>query len=316
MVWLSVVFVLAATVGCKAQGTPAKDSDAKATIQDPVLARRIEVMVRSQFNVPAEYNVTFGARTPSKIPGYDSLRITLSHEKHITTTDFLISTDNKSLARFETFDLTHSPGQDIAVNNRPIRGNPAAKVTVISFDDLECPYCARMHQQLFPETLDRYGDKVRFIYKDDPLVEIHPWALHAAIDANCIADQNGGAYWGYVDYLHAHGQEVTGPDRDLKKSAEMLDKIAREQGKIFKLDATKLDACLQKQDETAVRASMKEADTLGIDGTPYLFIDGEHVNGALPAEQVWLVIDRALRAAGEEPPPPATPPAPLPTLGK
>jgi len=316
MAWLSVVLVLAATVGCRAQENAAKDSAAKATIQDPVLARKIEVMVRSQFNVPAEYTVTFGARTPSKIPGYDSLRITLSHEKHVTTTDFLISTDNKSLARLETFDLTHTPGQDIAIDHRPIRGNPAAKVTVITYDDLECPYCARMHQQLFPETLDRYGDKVRFIYKDDPLVEIHPWAMHAAIDANCIADQNGGAYWGYVDYLHAHGQDVTGPDRDLKKSAATLDKIAQEQGKIFNLDATKLDACLQKQDETAVRASIKEADALGIDGTPYLFIDGEHVNGALPAEQVWLVIDRALRAAGEQPPPPATPPAPLPTLGK
>ncbi len=189
-------------------------------------------------------------------------------------------------------------------------------MTVISFDDLECPYCARMHQQLFPATLDRYKDKVRFIYKDDPLTEIHPWALHAAVDANCIAEQNGGAYWGYVDYLHAHGQDVTGPDRDVKKSAATLDKIAQEQGKIFGLDSAKLNACLQKQDDAAVRSSMNEAEALGIDGTPYLFIDGEHINGALPVEQVWLVIDRALRAAGVEPPPPDSPAAPAPTLGK
>jgi predicted DsbA family dithiol-disulfide isomerase len=60
---------------------------------------------------------------------------------------------------------------------------------------------------------------------------------------------------------------------------------------------------------------MKEAETLGIDGTPYLYIDGEHVDGAQPVEQVWTLIDRALRAAGVEPPP-ATAPAPVPTLGK
>ncbi len=310
LAWLSIVLLFAAAIGCKAQAT-------NDPLKDPALARRIEVLVRGQFNVPAEYSVSFGTRKPSNLPGYDSLPITFSHGAHGTTTDFLISTDNKSLARLETFDLTHIPAQNIPVDNRPVRGNPAAKVTVINFDDLECPYCARMHQQLFPATLDRYKDKVRFVYKDDPLTEIHPWAMHAAVDANCIADQNGKAYWGYVDYLHAHGGDVTGPDRDPQKSYAVLDKIAREQGKIFELDASKLDACLQKQDEAPVRASMKEADSLGIDGTPYLFIDGEHINGALPPEQVWAVIDRALRAAGVEPPTPekASPP-PIPTLGR
>ena len=310
LAWLSIVLLLAATVGCKAQAT-------NDPLKDPALARRIEVLVRGQFNVPAEYSVSFGTRKPSNLPGYDSLPITFSHGARTTTTDFLVSTDNKSLARLETFDLTHIAAQNIPVDNRPVRGNPAAKVTVINFDDLECPYCARMHQELFPATLDRYKDKVRFVYKDDPLTEIHPWAMHAAVDANCIADQNGKAYWGYVDYLHAHGGDVTGPDRDPQKSYAVLDKIAREQGKIFELDASKLDACLQKQDEAPVRASMKEADSLGIEGTPYLFVDGEHINGALPPEQVWAVIDRALRAAGVEPPAPEkTSPPPTPTLGR
>ena len=311
LAWLLAVAALTATVGCKAQEPPAG-----ASIQDAALARKIEVMVRSQFNVPAEYNVKLGTRKPSNFPGYDSLAITISHDTRTTTTEFLIAKDNNSLARLEKFDLNNIPAQHIPVGNRPIRGNPNAKVTVISFDDLECPYCARMHQQLFPETLDRYKDKVRFVYKDDPLTEIHPWALHAAIDANCIADLNGNAYWGYVDYLHAHGQEVTGEDRDPKKSYVVLDKIAREQGKIFSLDAAKLDACLQKQDDAAVRSSMKEADALGIEGTPYLFIDGEHIDGAQPVQQVWAVIDRALRAAGVEPPPASSGPPPTPTLGK
>lgn len=309
----SLICILAATVGCKAQSPAA---DAKNSIQDPALARHIEVLVRSQFNVPADYTVSFGERKPSKIPGYDSLQVILARGQRTSKVEFMLSTDNATLARFETYDLAKIPAENIPVDHRPVRGNPAAKVTVISYDDLECPYCARMHQQLFPETLDRYGDKVKFVYKDDPLTEIHPWALHAAVDANCIADQNGSAYWGYVDYLHAHGQDVTGPDRDLTKSSVMLDKIAREQGKIFSLDAAKLDACLQKQDDKAVQASMKEAESLGVEGTPYLFIDGEHVDGAQPKEQVWLLIDRALRAAGVEPPPPLSAAPPAPTLGK
>lgn len=305
---LTAVSILT-TIGCKAQVPPTG-----STIQDAALVRKIEVEIRSQFNIPSEYDVKVGTRGPSDLPGFDSLTITISHNGNTSTSHFLISKDNNTLARMEKFDLNNIAGQHIPVADRPIRGNPDAKVTVITFDDLECPYCARMHQQLFPETLEHYKDKVRFIYKDDPLVEIHPWALHAAVNANCIAAQNSNAYWGYVDYLHAHGEEVTGPDRDVKKSYETLDRIAREQGKIFKLDAPKLDACIQKQDESVVRASMKEAENLGIEGTPYLFIDGEHIDGAQPLPQVWAAIDRALRAAGVEPPP-ADAPAPAPTLG-
>jgi protein-disulfide isomerase len=129
--------------------------------------------------------------------------------------------------------------------------------------------------------------------------------MHAAVDANCLAAQSGQVYWNYVDYVHAHGQEVNGEDRNLTKSFAALDRIAREESTLAKLDAAKLDACIAKQDETQVRASAKEAESLGVDGTPALFIDGERINGALPAEQVWLVIDRALRADGIEPPPPA-----------
>ena len=311
IVTLAIALAVLANAGCKAQ-----ESGSKSPMSDPALIRRVEILVRSQFNIPADYAVAMGTRKASEIPGYDSLTVTITKGARTTTTDFLISTDNKSLARFEKFDLTKDPASAIPVDSRPIRGNPAAKVTVVNFDDLECPYCARMHQQLFPATLDRYKDKVRFIYKDDPLTEIHPWALHAAVDSNCLGDQNGSAYWGYVDYLHAHGQDVTGEDRDVKKSYAVLDKIAREQGKIFALDAPKLDVCLQKQDETAVRVSMKEADALGVEGTPFLFVDGEHINGALPEEQVWAVIDRALRAQGVEPPPPASAPLPVPTLGE
>jgi protein-disulfide isomerase len=306
----SLVFVLLASAGCKAQ------AGSTAAIKDPVLARKIEVLVRSRFTVPAEYSVALGARTPSKFPGYDTLSVNISNGGRSSAVDFLISTDNKTLARLDSFDLDHIPAQNIPVEHRPIRGNPNAKVTVINFDDLQCPYCARMHSELFPTTLERYKDKVRFIYEDDPLVDLHPWAMHAAVDANCIANQNSNAYWGYVDYLHSHGQEVSGEDRNPQKSFLKLDSIAREQGKIFSLDAAQLDACLQKQDDTAVRATMKEAESLGVEGTPALFIEGEHIDGALPAEQVWLVIDRALRAAGVEPPPPVVTAAPTPTLGK
>ena len=298
--FLSALLAIGVVVGCKAQ--PAQQ-------ESPNVNRRIEVLVRSQFNVPHDYTVTLGAHKPSNIPGYETLPVTFSRGPKSSQFDFLISSDGKTLARFETFDLSKDAAFNIGTAGRPIRGNSAAKVTIVNFDDLECPYCAKMHQSLFPATLDRYKDKVRFIYKDFPLAEIHPWALHAAVDANCLAAQSPAVYWVYVDYLHGHGQEVSGEDRDVNKSFAALDRIARQESTVAKLDSGKLDACLAKQDETQVRASMKEGDGLGLDSTPSLFVDGERIIGWLPEDQLWMVIDRALRAAGEEPPPAAPAPA-------
>ena len=293
-----VVVLLAA--GCKAQDSPLS----------PKVDRRIEILVRSQLSVPQDWNVEVGGRGKSDIAGFDTVPITFTSSTDPTkkqTLTFLLSKDSNTLARLSKWDLSKDPAELISTDSRPMRGNPQAKVTIINFDDLECPYCARMHAQLFPDTLDRYKDQIRIVYKDFPLLEIHPWALRASIDASCLAAQSPAAYWNYVDYLHTHGEDISGPQRDAAKSAATLDKLARDEGQRSKLDAGKLDACLTKQDDSGVRASIKEGDALGVDGTPTLFINGERLSGALPESQVWMAIDRALKAEGVTPPPAPNP---------
>jgi len=300
--FLAGLLILGLAVGCKAQVPP-------PAAPDPALNRRIEIMVRSEFDLPADVTLNIGARKPSQFAGYETLPIVITHNGKAQVFDFLISIDSTKLIHMDTVDLTKDPTDNIPIAGRPIRGNPAAKVTVVNFDDLECPYCARMHQELFPVTMDHYKNLVRFVYKDDPLTELHPWAMHAAVDANCLAAQSDTVYWAYVDYLHAHGDEVTGDQQNLSKSNAALDRIARQEAIVSKLDETALDACIAKQDETQIRASVKLADALGNDGTPAVYVNGEKVNGgAVPVDQLWMVIDRALRSVGQEPP--ATPPAP------
>jgi protein-disulfide isomerase len=297
---------MAFTIGCKAQSLPQSP--------DSALSRRIEVMVRSQYQLPPDVTVTLGERTSSTFPGYKTLPVLIARAGRSQQVSFLISDDNTKLIHLDTMDLTKNPADSIPVDGRPVRGNQNAVITVINFDDLECPYCARMHQELFPETMQRYGDKVRFVYKDDPLTEIHPWAMRAAVNANCLAAQSHSVYWDYVDYLHTHGDEITGPDRDITKSYAALDRIAKQQATVAKLDAPKLDTCIGQQDQSAVKASQKQAEDLNIEGTPALFVDGERIGGAVPKEQLWAVIDRALLARGIQPPAeksaaPAVPPA-------
>jgi protein-disulfide isomerase len=311
--FLFCCIIAISAAGCRAQNAPAGSAAASAVSNDPQVNRRIEILVRSQMQVPSDYSVTIGARSKSAFTGFDTVPITFALPSKPTakptTVDFLLSQDGKTLARLQKFDLTKDPANVAQLANRPVRGTDTAKVTIVNFDDLECPYCARMHRELFPQTIEHYKGLIKVVYKDDPLVDLHPWAMHAAVDANCLADQNGTAYWSYVDYVHSHGEEISGPNRDPGKANLALDRIAREQGSKANVNATTLDACLEKQDNGAVLASMKEAEGLNIDGTPTLFVNGERISGAEPVERVWAVIDRALEAEGQKPPPASQDPA-------
>lgn len=292
-----------ASAGCRAQSPSAADTPGKPI--DLKTTRNIEVTLRSRLQIPPEYVIHVGPRTPSTTPGFDNLLVSFDlpqHPEHSQKLTFLISNDNKTLERIARWDISADPVSLVPAGNRPLRGNPDAKVVLVNFDDLECPYCAKLHSELFPDTLNHYKGLIKIAYRDEPLVDLHPWAMHAAVDANCLAAQSGQSYWTYVDYLHTHGEDITGPDRDVKKSDAMLDKVALDQGQKDKLDAAKLSPCVAKQDETGVRDEMKLADSLQIDQTPTLYINGEVISGALPEDVLWSAIDRALVSEGITPP--------------
>lgn len=271
-------------------------------------------MVRSQFDIPPNVDVAIGAATKSDFAGYQNLPITFSSGGKQTTVSFLLSNDGNTVARLEKYDISRNPAEMIPTANRPVRGPSTAKVTVVSFDDLECPYCAQMHAVLFPATQDHYKGLVNFIYKDFPLSEIHPWAMRAAVDANCLAIQNPVAYWNYVDYVHAHLSDLTGKAHEVPEVMKTLDSLARDEGQRSKLDAAKLEACIQAQDETQIKTSVGVGERLGVNGTPTLFINGERISGVLSQQLLWTAIDRALRESGVQPPEVAETPKPAATL--
>jgi protein-disulfide isomerase len=297
--------VMLTTLGCHAQPPvqPGKLS--------PEQTRRVEVLIRARLNIPPEYELQISGRSKkSEVPGFDEISVIFSADgKSSKPATFLLSTDGNTLGQFNKFDISKDPKLLVSAANRPARGGPVdAPVLIVNFDDLECPYCAKMHEQLFPALLDRYKDQVRVVYRDFPLSQ-HPWAMRAAINTGCLAAQNPAGYWNLVDYLHLHAGELGGDEKSLAKANDMLDSLTRDEGKRQKIDIAKLDACIAKQDDTAVKASMKDGEALGVEATPSLFINGEKIDGAQPMEYVYRMIDNALVAAGQKPPP-----APAPTV--
>jgi len=300
----SFVLLLVVCLGCVAQSA------------SPEMTQKIERQVRSYYKIPAEIHLLVGAPSPStEFPNYESVIVTVDNGGKKQDLTFLVSKDRSTMMRVTKFDLSKDPFAEtmskIDTSGRPTRGAKASKVVVVNFDDFQCPYCSRMHQTLFPEILKEYGDRVTFIYKDFPLVEIHPWAMHAAVDANCLAAQNGDAYWDFADYIHANQHEVSN-EKTPAARFEALDKLTMQQGQKHNLDVAKLQSCIKAQDENAVKASMKQAETVGVEATPTLFVSGAKMDGAQSVADMRAALDHALKDANlpvPEHPAAAPPPA-------
>jgi len=289
-----------------AKKTPAKENEAaaqptaKSAALTPEITHRIVTEIRSHYNVPSQVTIAVSDPKPSTTPGYDEVVVTFTGGTNTTHHDFLVSTDRKTLAHLEKIDISQDLMSKIDVKGRPVKGNPNAKVTIINFDDFQCPFCSRMHATLFANVFKDYADKIKVIYKDYPLVEIHPWAMHAAVDGNCLGEQNAPAYWDFADYIHANQKQMAGNSRT--EAFQNIDNLAKDQAQKHQLDAGKLQACMQKQDESSVRASMAEGDKLGVDSTPTLFINGERFTGTVPESELRAALDRALADSAQQAP--------------
>ena len=295
-----------------ASSQPAMAAQPAGSTLSPDIAARAQEQIRAFFsNMPPDVTITFGSLTPSEFPNYDNLPVTMSRKDKSQKVDFLISRDGKTLMRVMKLDLSKDVYSDtmskINIAGRPIRGNPDAKVTIVNYDDFECPFCARMHSTLMTQILPQYGDKIRIVYKDYPLVQIHPWAQHAANDANCLAKESGPAYWQLADYLHANQRSIGGSQQNPQAAFDDVDRLTLDFGKKNGADMTRLQACVKAQSDVQVKASMAEGDSLNVSATPTAFINGERLEGALDVEEVRAALDRQLLAAGVQPPPPPAP---------
>jgi len=167
----------------------------------------------------------------------------------------------------------------------PARGPADAPVTIVEFSDFQCPYCARAEATL--KKLDQaYAGRIRLVYRDFPLVEIHPRAARAAEAAACASDQ--GQFWPMHDAIFSHQDKLE--DVDLQKSAAGLG-----------LDAAKFDECLASgRHRPEWQKDAAAGESYGVASTPAFFINGRLLVGAQPYEAFARVIDEELaRSAGK-----------------
>ena len=175
-----------------------------------------------------------------------------------------------------------SPGQDPLASRS--KGSPKAPVTVYEMSDFQCPYCRRFTQETFPELERRYikPGKVRWVFINFPLTDIHPHAAPAAELALCAAKQGG--FWKVHDLLFQY-QAKWAP---LKEAGPFFVSLADSAG----LSKKPLLACLEAPEtRTELQAEAQGAQRAGATSTPTFYIEGGLMSGALPAEVFRQVLD-------------------------
>ena len=167
------------------------------------------------------------------------------------------------------------------------KGPQTAPVTIVEFSDFQCPFCARVEPTL-KQIQDTYKDNVRIVWKHLPL-QIHKDALGAALAAEVAGKQ--GKFWEFHDRLFADQTKLS--PEDLKQHAKDL-----------RLDMNRFETdLLNGEAKKKIDGDMAEAQTLGINGTPGIFINGRFVQGAQPFEVFAKIIDEELTKRGAAVPP-------------
>jgi protein-disulfide isomerase len=170
------------------------------------------------------------------------------------------------------------PRAQMSLGNAPVRGAAGAPLTLVEFADYECPYCQQMQPALSQLEAD-YKGKLAFAYKDVPL-PMHPHAQKAAEASQCAGVQN--KYWEYHDLL-------------LKTKALELPQL-KSLASDLALDTKAFDKCLDSGEQLeTVRASMDEAQRLGLQGTPSFFLNGRFFSGILTYSQLREIVEEELK---------------------
>ncbi len=172
------------------------------------------------------------------------------------------------------------PRAEITADNAPVRGASAPAVTVIEYADYECPYCQQI-QPAVAKLEAEYKGRIAFAFKDVPL-PMHANAQKAAEAAHCAETQ--GKFWEYHDLLFATKQY------DLPH--------LKEHARALKLDGAAFDKCLDSGSQAErIKATVAEAQSIGLPGTPGFFVNGRFINGAVDYHTLQQVIEEELKAA-------------------
>lgn len=278
---MRIAILWIASAGLFAQGVKAPEKSAldKATLE--AYLRNVEL-----WNPAVEVKID-DAKPSAEIPGLFDVQVHLSFKGASQDLRYFVSKDGKKIVKGDVYDVNQSPFQanldKLKTDSRPAFGPAGAPVTMIVFSDFQCPICKEEAAVLRQNVAAAFKDKVRVVFTDFPLEQIHPWAKSAAVAGRCVYKQNAAKFWDYFDWVYEN-QGSIGLDNFNSK----FQTFATDKG----LDGMALGACVgNNAGEKDVAAEMAEGHALQIQATPTLFLNGRKLEGGVPWQTLETLIN-------------------------
>jgi protein-disulfide isomerase len=257
----------ASTAAAQAPASPAELTPAQ-------IQKKVETQVRKLYALGPSFTIKVGAPAESQLPGLLAVNVEVTSEGSSDSVPFYISKDARYLMRGEIFDTTKDPFADtraqITLAGAPSKGPANARVTVVEYADFQCPTCRGLYgimkavQSQFPQ--------VKFVYKDFPLEQIHPWSMTAATAGRCAYQQKPETFWVLHDRIYDN-QEII--------SATTVWQTMLDYARDAALDVDSFRVCMSlPETKAAIQKSVNEAIKLKIANTPTVFVNGRRFIGA------------------------------------
>ena len=284
-----VVFLFfCAALSAGAQAPPATAHGSAAPTQAQ-LERKIEAFLREIFAWGPAFQVKVGPFTDASAPGLYEVPVEVTMNGQTDTGTVYVSKDGRFLFRGEIQEVSPDPFAEnrthLHVDGNPSKGPANAHVTVVEFSDFQCPHC-REFADILKEVAPRYP-QVRFVFKDFPLTQTHPWAMTAALAARCVYMQSPDAFWKMHDAIFENQDVITAENAWDKMRA-----FAAQAG----VEPDAFRACMiSPEAKQAVEANMADGQALKVGSTPTIFVNGRPLLGG-PKEVLEQYITYELSA--------------------
>ena len=227
---------------------------------------------------------------PSEIAGLAEVSIVITNAQGANPNRLLVSADGKRAITGDILPFGAKPFQDARAKlekgvNGPAKGPAKAPVTIVEFSDMQCPHCQKAAAAI--DQLLAQEPEAHFVFQNFPLPS-HNWAEKAAGYVDCVgrasvAGASNDAVWKFIQKTFDEQANITEANID-----EKLKAIATASG----ANGDEIAACAVKPDTKArIEASLALGKSVGVNGTPTLFINGRNVPGGAPVELMKKIVD-------------------------
>jgi protein-disulfide isomerase len=270
----AILGLLLSAVAAYAQQNSSPTANAGPGAPSPI-QKNIEAYLRNVYAFGPDVQLSVGPLKETAVEGILETNIDVVIENNKQAVKFHVTKDGRFLFRGELSDMTKDPLAEaqaqIQMNDAPSVGDKNAPVTIVEYSDFQCPVCKNLHDVL-RGILPNYAGKVRLVFKDFPIEQLHPWARTAAIAGRCAYQQEPKSFWKMYDLVYDNQEVISAANA----WAKMTD-YAKQSG----LNAEAFKSCMASPEPSAaVDASRENGQKLDVNSTPTVFVNGRRMVGS------------------------------------